>query len=146
MESRTIGRGIAAAVLVVSATGVVVWWWSHRVAPRPIVPVSSPAVKAPAGTRIIVEVVNGTGVRGLARQATFFLRDAGFDVVRYASDTLRRDSTLVVDRSGHPDWAQAVAKALGGARMESRPDSSRYLDVTVFLGTSWRPPPQPLYP
>ncbi len=145
MESRAIARGIAAALVIAGVAAVVVWW-SRRVVPRAAVPVSTPAIKAPAGARIIVEVVNGTGVRGLARQATFYLRDAGFDVVRYASDTLRRDSTLVVDRSGHPEWAQAVAKALGGARVDTRRDSLRYLDVTVFLGANWRPPPQPLYP
>jgi hypothetical protein len=52
----------------------------------------------------------------------------------------------VLDRSGHPDWARLAAKAMGGARVESRPDSLRYLDLTVLVGRSWRPPPQSLYP
>jgi hypothetical protein len=56
------------------------------------------------------------------------------------------DSVVVLDRSGHPEWARLVADALGGGRVESRPDSSRYLDVTVLLGASWRPPAQPLHP
>jgi hypothetical protein len=30
--------------------------------------------------------------------------------------------------------------------VESRPDSSRYLDVTVLIGSSWRPPAEPFYP
>ena len=56
------------------------------------------------------------------------------------------DSVVVLDRSGHPEWARLVAEALGGGRVDSRPDSSRYLDVTVLIGASWRPPAKPLYP
>jgi hypothetical protein len=52
----------------------------------------------------------------------------------------------VLDRSGHPEWAQLVAKALGGARVEAAPDSSRYLDVTVLVGATWLPPGEPFYP
>ncbi len=81
----------------------------------------------------------------MARRATLFLRDRGFDVVGTGTTRPPRDSTLVLDRSGHPEWARLVAKALN-ARMESRPDSSRYLDVTVLLGGNWRPLPLPFYP
>ena len=103
-------------------------------------------VRAPANVRIRVEVLNGTRTRGLARRATLFLRDRGFDVVQVATAPATRDSTLVLDRSGHPEWARLVADALGGARVEARPDSSRYLDITVLLGASWRPPTEPFYP
>ena len=74
------------------------------------------------------------------------LRDRGFDVIEIGTAQEQRDSTLVLDRSGHPEWARNVAEALGGARVESRPDSSRYLDVTVLLGRSWRAPAKPFYP
>jgi hypothetical protein len=135
-----VGRVALGAVLV---AGAAVLWaratdgpgGSDR--PRPVVP---------EGTRIKVEVLNATRTRGLARRATFALRDAGFDVVRFTSDTAQRDSTLVLDRSGHEDWARLVVRALGTGRVESRPDSSRYLDVTVLLGADWRPPAKPLYP
>lgn len=103
-------------------------------------------VLVPDGVRIKVEVLNASGQRGLARRATFALRDAGFDVVRFANDTVRRDSTLVLARSGRLDWAEDVARALGGARVESRPDSARYLDITVLVGTDWRPPSKPFHP
>ncbi len=103
-------------------------------------------VMVPDGVRIKVEVLNASGQRGLARRATFALRDAGFDVVRFANDTARRDSTLVLARSGRLDWAEDVARALGGARVESRPDSARYLDITVLVGTDWRPPSKPFHP
>ena len=106
----------------------------------------SAAVRAPRGVRIKVEVANATRTRGLARRATRVLRDLGYDVVDIGTAPEQRDSTLVLDRSGHPEWARLVAAALGGARVESRPDSSRYLDVTVLLGGAWVPPPDPFDP
>ena len=102
--------------------------------------------EAPAGVRIRVEVLNATRVRGLARRATMHLRDRGFDVVTVGTSREARDSTLVLDRSGNAEWAALVARALGGARVERAPDSSRYLDVTVLVGATWRPPAEPFYP
>lgn len=99
----------------------------------------------PPGVRIKVEVLNATRVRGLARRATIYLRDGGFDVVEMGTAVDQRSRTLVLDRSGHPEWAALVGRALG-APVEARPDSSRYLDVTVLLGADWRPPALPFYP
>jgi hypothetical protein len=101
--------------------------------------------KAPDGVRIKVEVLNGTKTKGLARRATFFLRDRGFDVVGSGTSTAQRTSTIVYDRSGHPDWAARVGRAMSSP-VVSLPDSSRYLDVTVILGANWRPPPTPFHP
>jgi hypothetical protein len=107
-----------------------------------------PARVVPDSVRIKVEVVNATATRGLGRLATAWLRDKGFDVVSTttASEKDRRDSSVVLDRSGHPAWAALAAAAIGGARVEPRPDSLRFLDLTVLVGRSWRPPPQALYP
>jgi hypothetical protein len=137
----------AAAALLLVVAGLGWWWWSVGRSSS-----GGPAghihadVRAPDGTRIKVEVLNATRTRGLARRAMFHLRDRGFDVVGIGTAPAQADSTLVLDRSGHPEWASLVARALGGARVESRPDSSRYLDVTVLLGASWRPPSEPFYP
>jgi hypothetical protein len=135
---RRIAIVAAAAVAVVVAA---VLWRGDGLSPPERI-----AVLVPDGVRIKVEVLNASGQRGLARRATFALRDAGFDVVRFANDPQPRDSTLVLARSGNDDWAALVARALGGARVESRPDSSRYLDVTVLLGADWRPPAKPFHP
>jgi hypothetical protein len=101
--------------------------------------------KAPPNTRIKVEVLNATKTRGLARRATLFLRDRGFDVVAIGTAPQERPETIVLDRSGHPAWAQLIARAMG-AKVESRPDSLRYVDATVLVGDNWRPPAQPFYP
>ena len=107
-----------------------------------------PARVIPDSVRIKVEVINATSTRGLGRLATAWLRDKGFDVVGTgtAPEAERRDSTLVLDRSGHPEWARLAAESMGGARVESRPDSLRYLDLTILVGRAWRAPPQTLYP
>ena len=94
----------------------------------------------PDSTRIRVEVLNATGVRGLARRGTALLRDLGFDVVGSGNAPSRLDSTTVLVRTDRMDWAALAAKGLGGARIEARPDTSRYVDLTILLGADWRPP------
>ena len=145
------GPIVLLAVVVLLAAGAVGWLtrgrWSAAAAPGGVAgPVIHDSVRAPAGTRVRVQVLNASKRRGLARRAALALRDRGFDVVEVGTTSTLRDSTLVLDRSGHAAWAQLVAAALGGAPVEARADSSRYVDVTVLLGASWRPPAQPLHP
>lgn len=105
------------------------------------------SARAPAGVRVRVEVLNATRTRGLARRATMHLRDLGFDVVGTGNaGGAPRARTLVLVRSGEQAWGERVARAMGGAGVETRPDSSRYLDVTVLLGGDWQPPPGPFRP
>ncbi|MEO6416096.1 MAG: LytR C-terminal domain-containing protein [Gemmatimonadaceae bacterium] len=115
-------------------------------------PPSSPRIshlEAPewaTGHRITVEVLNATKVRGLARRAALALRDKGFDVVSTGTNRDQFDSTQVLDRTGHRDWAVLAAKAMGGGAVLVRPDSSREVDLTVLIGASWRAPSEPFYP
>ena len=144
MERRALKRLRAAGVVVLVAGSVFAAVQFTRDDKRPVRP--RPDASAPTGERVKVQVLNATTTRGLARRAMQHLRDRGFDVLETGTAPEQRDSTLVLDRSGHPEWARRVADALGGARVESRPDSSRYLDVTVLLGRSWRAPTEPFYP
>lgn len=98
------------------------------------------------GTRITVEVINATKVRGLAQRAARALRDQGFDVVSTGTNKEQFDSTTVLARTGHRDWAERAAKAMGGGAVLMRPDSSRDVDLTVLIGSTWRAPAQPFYP
>ena len=145
-----VARAGVLLVLVLVVLGAAAWVArarSGRAGPLlPRIMSGAAASRAPDGVRIRVQVLNTTRTRGLARQATRLLRDRGFDVVETGTTSPPLDSTLVLDRSLHPDWAALVGTSLGGARVESRPDSSRYLDVTVLLGRLWRSPPQPLSP
>ena len=123
---------------------------AHRLTRRSEEPVVARSIseleRAPVRQRVRVQVLNATRTRGLGRRAAAFLRDRGFDVVEVGTLNQQRDSTLVLDLSGHPEWAKRVATAFNGARVEARRDSSRYLDVTVVVGASWRPPAEPFYP
>ncbi len=100
----------------------------------------------PGATRVKLEVLNATDTRGLARAAMCVLRDAGFDVVFFGNSDERADTTRILDRSGHSDWAVLAARAMGRAHVEEKPDSSRFLDLTVLIGRNWVPPGQPLCP
>jgi hypothetical protein len=131
------------AVLLVGALG---WLGIRALNSRAERPLYIPDnAKAPEGTRIKVEVLNATKTKGLARRATLFLRDRGFDVVGSGTNAEQRATTVVYDRSGHPDWAARVGRAMSAPVVTQR-DSSRYLDVTVILGANWRAPAQPFHP
>lgn len=138
------GLGVLAVALVAVVLLGVSLARSHA---RPAEAAPGPEnARAPQGQRVRVEVLNATRTRGLARRATQILRDHGFDVVEIGTSVSQRDTTVVLDRSGHPDWARRVAAAMRDAVVETQLDSSRYLDVTVLIGASWRPPAKPFYP
>jgi len=138
------GFGLLVAVLGASSVAI-----HSRAGSAPLLPSVTGRqheVRAPEGVRIRVQVLNTTKTRGLARRATRLLRDRGFDVVELGTVGPTMDTTLVLDLSGHPAWADAVAKVMAPAHTRARRDSSRYLDVTVLVGSSWRPPAEPLDP
>ena len=128
---------LALGTLALGALGFVVW--SRKTGTPRVVP---------EGVRIRVEVLNASGRRGHAYRATVLLRQAGFDVVRFASDTATADSTIVLVRTAGEsgDWASKLVAVLGVGSAVFAPDSSLYLDLTVRLGRDWRPPVQPFYP
>jgi hypothetical protein len=149
VEQRTlVRRTLVASIVVATVSGTALVHAHTRALQSLLVRSGGPpaAVQVPHGVRIRVQVLNATPTRGLARRATSFLRDQGFDVVEIATAPRSRDSTLVIHRSGKPEWAQLVARALGGVAVDSDPDSSRYLDVTVLIGRDWTPPSEPFYP
>ncbi len=139
---------VALLVLVLIALPAAIWAGVSRGdagrLPRDVV--AGPESRAPEGVRIRVEVLNASTVQGLARRATFHLRDRGFDVVESGNAPEKHDSTIVLDRSHNPEWARLVANAMGGAPVAEAADSTHYVDVTVLIGPAWRPPAKPFYP
>ncbi len=105
-------------------------------------------VPGETGERITVELLNATIQPGLARSGTRALRQAGIDVVYFgnAADTTMLDSTRIVVRRGDSDKAKSVQRALGTGRVVVELDSTRLLDVSVFLGRDFaaRRPARPL--
>jgi hypothetical protein len=104
------------------------------------------AARAPEGTRVRVQVLNGSGRNGLARRATQQLRDHGYDVVDYKSPGDSSRVTEVRVTSATRAWGERVQKALGGGAVREREGSLGYVDVVVLLGHDWQAPPQPLRP
>lgn len=150
MEPRAIKPPALVAIAVLLLAGGAGAWWAFGSGGTSSVepPAQGAPVKrvVPVGTRIRVEVINTTTVRGQARRVTLYMRDAGFDVVKYLGEGPARDSTVVLDRTGHPEWARMASEALGGAPVESRPDSTRYVDLTVLVGKWVHTPAEAFYP
>ena len=130
-------------LLAVAGGGAALWWATNADdgGARSARTLFTPEERAPDGVRIRVEILNATATPRLAQSATRLLRDRGFDVVSIGNNPARRDSTLVLDRTNHPEWARLVASVLGrSSAVAPRPDSSRYVDITVLLGADWTPP------
>jgi hypothetical protein len=135
-------RGLILLVIVL-ATGAVLGtvgaqWLSPGGRPG-VAPVRVP-IPDVFGERIRVEVLNGSGINGMAREATGLLRDRGFDVVEVGNwSSFDEDSTFVLARTGDLDGARRVAEAVGVRRVRAEPDSNLFADVSVVLGKDWSP-------
>lgn len=88
--------------------------------------------------RIKVEVLNGAGERGLARQFADRLRLLGFDVVATGNaDHFDHEVTHVLDRSGRLGAALAVARELSADSLAIALDPELFLDASVVVGSDW---------
>jgi hypothetical protein len=146
-ERRPRRRRYGRIVIILLILCGVAWigWQVLALRPNKAAIVAPKDARAPEGVRIKVEVLNATQTKGLARKATLYLRDRGFDVVGSGNVAEQRSKTVVYDRSRHAEWAALVGKAMG-APVLPRPDTSRYLDATVLIGADWRPPALPFHP
>ncbi len=85
---------------------------------------------------VIVEVLNGCGLPGVAEQTAEFLRCRGFDVMFISNaDDFDYVNTLVVDRSGDRSKALAIARAMGVVPVISQVSSATFADATVVIGS-----------
>jgi len=85
--------------------------------------------------RVVVEVLNGTTVDGLARSMTIKLRRAGLDVVYFGNwSESAVDSTLILIRRGDSSFARVIRRALGAGKVVLDPDPRLLLDASVVLG------------
>lgn len=130
-------RALALGVLLAAVLGIGVWALSRGNAASAR-PEAAPLL---GGERIVVEVLNGSGRRGLARAATRALRNAGFDVVYFGTVADSMAVTLVLARRGDSSAAVRVARALGTGQARVREDTLLRVDVSVLLGADYRPPP-----
>ena len=89
----------------------------------------------PNGRPFRVEVLNGSGVRKAGLGLAEHLREKGFDVVDIRNaDRADYGDTMVLDRVGHPEYADAVARELGVSSSFRQRNGDLLLEVTVILG------------
>lgn len=88
--------------------------------------------------RVRVEVLNGSGVPGVAAGATELLRTAGLDVVYFGNESsFGRDTSVVLDRTGKAGVPEVVSRTLGITSVRAEADTTRLVDITVLLGADW---------
>ncbi len=84
---------------------------------------------------IKVEVLNGSGVNGLAGRVASMLEKQGFEVVNIGNaDGMEYSSTHVYDRKGRGDKAKKVANALSINTYKVEINEDNDADVTIILG------------
>lgn len=137
MSPRTRNIGLVLVLLLVAAFAIsFVLGLDDDATPVTMPGVERPVPSLDSGRR--VEVLNAAGRSGLARTATDRLRAAGYDVVFFGNAGNRADTlSIVLDRVGKLDLAQAVGRQLGITRVETALDSTRLVEVTVILGVDW---------
>ncbi|NOT09597.1 MAG: LytR C-terminal domain-containing protein [Gemmatimonadales bacterium] len=132
-------RLVIPALIIVAGAGAVagaraLWNGAKRAdAPREV------SVLDPG--RVVVEVLNASGRRGLARVATRTLRASGFDVVYFGTSGDSLATTEVVVRRGDSAAAIRVIRALGTGRVRMAIDTLLRLDLSVRLGRDYKPEP-----
>ncbi|MDP9349842.1 MAG: LytR C-terminal domain-containing protein [Gemmatimonadota bacterium] len=140
-RAKTLGLAATVAAVLVLGGSLVLGIRGEPLPDGPHPTAGAPEPPRPPEERVRVEVLNASGVAGAAREATRILRDRGFDVVYFGNARgFAPDSSLVLDRLGTGEHAEAVGEALEIERVRSRPDPTRYLEVTVVIGKDWTGP------
>jgi hypothetical protein len=130
-----ISRGRAATVAAVLVVVAAVTTIARRERDRP--PAEGEEWR-PLNRTVTVEVMNGGGRPGAARDASLRLRRAGLDVVWWGNVVPElADSTAtmvrVYARRGDTTGAGRVAAVLGETAVFQQPDADRLVDLTVVV-------------
>lgn len=78
-----------------------------------------------------LEVLNGSGVPGLARQTAARLERLGFRIVRVETAPQLAQTTTIIDRTGRPEVARILAELLGQKPVTYEPGTGA--DITVVV-------------
>lgn len=97
--------------------------------------------KNPVGQKdeneVTIEVLNGSGVGGLATKASKMLQDEGYNVVNISNiKGMTYSQTHIYDRKNKEKEATKVAKLLGVSKVEKDIHSEAKTDITVIVGSS----------
>jgi hypothetical protein len=110
------------------------------------------AAIAPDSVRIRIHVLNATRRAGLARRATHYLRDHGYDVVDYGSvaEVARggeeATTTVIEVAPAFRVYSERIRRALRVGAIRDPVSPLAYADVVVRIGRDWNPPPEAFRP
>ncbi len=107
------------------------FWEADRAKMRPLIAEMFYGVDQATLAATGIEVINGSGVPGLARKTAQRLQQLGFNIVRIDSVTTVTDTTTIIDRSGRPQVARLLAEVLGHGRIQRASGSGA--DITLVL-------------
>ena len=82
-----------------------------------------------------VEVLNGTGESGVAREVTLKLRKMGIDVlIEGNADRFDYKESVLIDRKGNPELMKRLARRLGVRTVVAQVQERPRVDVTLVVG------------
>ena len=82
-----------------------------------------------------IEVLNGTGEPGVAREVTMLLRKMGIDVlIEGNAGRFDYQQTVLVDRKGNPALMRKLSKRLGIGRVITQIQERPRVDATIVIG------------
>ncbi|MFZ9759842.1 MAG: LytR C-terminal domain-containing protein [Candidatus Kapaibacteriota bacterium] len=142
----TIPFGLTLKVLLLSVIGIVSLYLLYvlidKVFLNPPVSAIVPIEKRRTVSDVYIQlnIINATGVQGLAKKATNYFRDRGFDVVEISTSDSLQDDSYVIDHLSDTVSARNVAHALGLADSTIRHDydTNLYLRASVVLGKNYQ--------
>ena len=120
-------------ILLALIVGLKAASWRKRAATTPLQP--------GAYKDIHVEILNGCGEDGMARQVGQHLRALGFDVMTLGNaGSFNYPETIVIDRVGKPEYARRVAEILGTRNRIQQivADPFRIEEITVIVGRDYK--------
>jgi hypothetical protein len=89
------------------------------------------------GAGNIVEVLNGTDRRGLARGGSRRLRAAGFDVVFFGNASAPVDTTMILVGANGEALGERLQEVLGTGVVLEQLDTLRRVAATIVLGSDY---------
>ncbi len=82
-----------------------------------------------------IEVLNGTGEQGVARDVTMRLRKMGIDVlIEGNAERFDYRETVLVDRKGNPALMRKLSRRLGVGRVVTQIQERPRIDATLVVG------------
>jgi len=98
-------------------------------------PPSAPLALEIPSSDVEVQVLNESGLPGMALRVTRFLRERGFDVVETGNGSrVGLVETEVVVRGDDMDKGARIARGLNCTIVRSDKDPEQLVDVTVYIG------------